>query len=221
MDQVIPGELRVGATFNGRYRVLRRIRAGGMGAIYEVLHRETRRRRALKVMLPGLVSDPELRARFEREATIAAGIRSEHIVETIDAGVDAATGMPFLVMELLVGLDLMQLLEERGRLTGAEVVLLLGQAALALDQTHAAGVIHRDLKPQNLFLTHRDDGTPRLKVLDFGIARLAVADQSTAVLGSPLYMPPEQIRGEGTIGPPADVYALAHLAFTLLVGAPY
>ncbi|HMJ11210.1 MAG TPA: serine/threonine protein kinase, partial [Polyangiaceae bacterium] len=93
-------KLRPGAIFNGRYRISRLIRSGGMGAIYEVVHLDTRRRRALKTMLPELVSDPELRERFRQEATIAADVESDHIVEVFDAGVDEATGLPFLVMEL-------------------------------------------------------------------------------------------------------------------------
>ena len=118
----------------------------------------------------------ELRARFKLEATVTADIESEHIVETFDAGVDEETGAPFLVMELLRGEELGALLDERGPFSPAEAVVLLDQAALALDKTHAAGIVHRDLKPENLFVTRRDDGAPRLKILDFGIAKV-VAEQ--------------------------------------------
>lgn len=216
--------LATGATFHGAYEVVRCIKAGGMGAVYEVLQKNTDRHRALKVMLPSLVSDPEMRARFELEAKVAAGIESEHIVETLDAGVDEATGMPFIVMELLKGEELGALLKVRKRLPPDEVVTLLHQAALALDRTHAAGIVHRDLKPENLFLTRRDDGSPRLKVLDFGVAKI-VADgtassNTTKSVGSPLYMAPEQVAGD-TIGPGVDRYSLAHIAFTMLVGKPY
>jgi serine/threonine-protein kinase len=220
-----PAHLPIGATFHGRYEVLRCIRAGGMGAVYEVLHLETRRRRALKVMLPSLVSDPDLRARFEREATITADIDSEHIVETFDAGVDSATGVPFLVMELLKGDDLATILEARHRLPADEVATLLHQAALALDRTHAAGIVHRDLKPENLFVARRDDGTPRLKILDFGIAKVVASSsrdaKATRSMGTPLFMSPEQVTGDGSIGPRADLYALGHIAYALLVGEPY
>ena len=114
----------------------------------------------------------------------------------------------------------------RGPLAAEEVVLvLLSQAALALDKTHAAGIVHRDLKPQNLFLTTRDDGSPLLKILDFGIAKVVAsasqATQGTEAVGTPVYMAPEQTTGDGTIGPPADLYALGHIAFTLLSGQPY
>ena len=217
--------LEHGAIFAGRYRVLRRIATGGMGVIYEVLHLETERRRALKVMLPGVLGNDELRQRFVREAKVVSHVESDFIVDVVDAGIDAATETPFLVMELLRGEDLLRVLATRGALPAGEVVLLLSQAALALDKTHAAGIVHRDLKPENLYLTTRDDGSPRLKILDFGIAKV-VADvnhtvQQTATIGTPLYMPPEQIRGEGTIGPRADVYALGHIAFTLLTGRAY
>ncbi len=217
--------LAPGTVFLGVYEVVRCIKAGGMGAVYEVLHKPTQRYRALKVMLPSLVTDPEMRARFELEAKIAAGIESEHIVETMDAGIDQKTGMPFIVMELLRGEELGKLLKEQRRLSPSDVVTYLHQAALALDRTHAAGIIHRDLKPENLFLTRRDDGAPRVKILDFGVAKI-VADgsvnaNSTKTVGSPLYMGPEQISGELKIGPPVDRYSLGHIAFTLLVGKPY
>ncbi len=217
--------LAPGTVFHGVYEVVRCIKAGGMGAVYEVLQTSTQRYRALKVMLPSLVTDPEMRARFELEAKIAAGIESEHIVETMDAGIDQATGMPFIVMELLKGEELGALLKARKRLSPDDVVTYLQQAAIALERTHAAGIIHRDLKPENLFLTRRDDGSPRVKILDFGVAKI-VADgsvnaNSTKTVGSPLYMGPEQISGEMKIGPAVDRYSLAHIAFTLLVGKPY
>src|SRR6185436_10516050 len=142
--------LRPQAIFHGRYEVVRCLKAGGMGAVYEVVDAGTRRRRALKTMLPGFVSDPDMRARFHLEATVAANIESEHIVEVFDAGVDEATALPFLVMELLKGRTLAETLEERGRLPPQEVVALLHQAGMALDKTHAEGIVHRDLKPENL-----------------------------------------------------------------------
>jgi serine/threonine-protein kinase len=217
--------LSAGTIFHDRYEVVRCIKAGGMGAVYEVIHLETRRRRALKLMLPAFADNVDMRVRFKLEATVAADVESEHIVETLDAGVDDETGAPFLVMELLRGSDLAAVLARRGRLSPADVVRLLSQAASALDKTHAAGVVHRDLKPENLFLTRRDDGSPKLKILDFGIAKIASesgqAAAKTKVLGTPIYMSPEQVRGDGSIGPRADLYALAQIAFTLLVGKAY
>jgi serine/threonine-protein kinase len=216
--------LTAGAIFSGRYRINRCIKSGGMGAIYEVTHLETRRRRVLKTMLPDIVSDPDFRERFRLEATIAADIESDHIVEVFDAGVDEESQLPFFVMEALKGQDLGAVLRERGRLVPEEVVALLGQAALALDKTHAAGIVHRDLKPENLFLTSRDDGSPRIKILDFGIAKLVAQSTQAATtrnLGTPQYMSPEQIRGAGDIDHRADIYALGLLAFTFLVGHSY
>jgi serine/threonine protein kinase len=214
--------LDVGARFAERYEVTRCIKAGAMGAVYEVLDGPTKRRRALKVMLPELVSDPDLRERFKNEATITAEIESEHLVDTFDAGVDAATGSPYLVMELLKGEDLQAALD-RGPLAPAEVVSLLVQVTEALDKTHAAGIVHRDLKPENLFLTRRD-GATLVKILDFGIAKVVSASagaRATRSVGTPLYMAPEQVRGEGDIGPSTDLYALGQIAFALLVGRAY
>jgi serine/threonine-protein kinase len=216
--------LKPGAIFQERYEIVRCLKAGGMGAVYEVVDQGTRRRRALKTMLSAFVSDPDMRARFHLEATVAADVESEHIVEIFDAGVDDATGLPFLVMELLKGETLAEALARRGRIAANDVVVLLHQASLALDRTHAAGIVHRDLKPENLFLTRRDDGSLRLKLLDFGIAKVVAQSShasTTRSFGTPLYMSPEQIRGDGDIGPRADTYALGQLAFSLLTGKPY
>ncbi|MDC3952680.1 serine/threonine protein kinase [Polyangium jinanense] len=221
------GLLAPGKIFHGHYEVVRCVSTGAMGAVYEVIDQKTLRRRALKVMLPGLVGSPEMRERFKLEATVTADIVSEHIVETFDADVDQATGAPFLVMELLRGDDLANVLGDRGKLSPPEIVLVLSQAARALDKTHAAGIVHRDLKPENIFITYRDDGTPRIKLLDFGIAKVLASGQhggikqQTINLGTPPYMSPEQILGEGTIDHRADLYALAHIAYALLVGEPY
>ncbi|MDI1448283.1 serine/threonine-protein kinase [Polyangium sp. 6x1] len=218
-------ELSEGSIFHGHYQIVRSVNAGAMGAVYEVVDLKTKRRRALKVMLPSIIQNAEMRERFKLEATITADIVSEHLVETLDAGVDPETGAPFLAMELLQGDDLATLLSERGRFAPAEIVTLLWQVARALDKTHAAGIVHRDLKPENLFVTRRDDGSPRVKVLDFGIAKIVAqseaADRQTRNLGTPPYMSPEQITGDGTIGPRSDLYALGHIAYALLVGQPY
>ncbi|MEQ9325463.1 MAG: serine/threonine-protein kinase, partial [Polyangiaceae bacterium] len=178
-----------GTLFHGRYEVVRKIGAGGMGAVYEVLDRVTRRPRALKVMLPQVVAREDIRRRFQREATVASGIESEHVAETLDAGVDADSGSPFIVLELLKGQELADMVQERGPLPPDEVDLYLSQTAVALEKAHAAGVVHRDLKPENLFVTYRDDGSPRIKVLDFGIAKVisetVTGPETQGVLGSP------------------------------------
>lgn len=216
--------LDTGAVFGERYRIVRCIRTGGMGGVYEAVHGETGRRVALKVMLPSLVTDVGLRARFKLEATVAASVESEHIVDVFDAGIDVGTGAPFLVMELLRGDDLSAVLKRQGAFSAEDVVHLLWQAALALDKTHALGIVHRDLKPENLFYTVRDDGTPRLKILDFGIAKVMAHNpsggQQTATVGTPLYMAPEQISGD-PIEQGCDLYSLGHIAYSLLVGRSY
>ncbi|MDC0744424.1 serine/threonine protein kinase [Polyangium mundeleinium] len=218
-------DLAAGSIFAGRYRVERRIAAGGMGAVYEVIHLETNRRRALKVMHANFVQSDDLRGRFRQEARVAAEIESDYIVDVFDAGIDDATGMPFLVMELLRGEELGKRLRRTGPLPPAEVVTFLHQTSLALDKTHRAHIVHRDLKPDNLFLCEREDGPPRIKVLDFGIAKIVAAGATgagaTQSLGTPLYMAPEQFLMESSVSPATDIFALGMIAFTLLVGKAY
>ena len=217
-------ELGSGKVFHGRYEVVRCISAGGMGAVYEVVHLETKRRRALKVMLPSIVRDAGMRGRFRQEAQITAEVESDHIVETFDAGVDPETGAPFLVMEMLRGEDLAHHLHAAGPMPPSEVLGVLHQLGRALEATHARGIVHRDLKPENLFLAVRGDDPPRLKVLDFGIAKVVAqstqAQGGTQSLGTPLYMAPEQLEGAEVSGR-TDLFAVGHIAFTLLAGRPY
>jgi serine/threonine-protein kinase len=213
-----------GTTFHDRYRVVRCIKSGGMGTVYEVVDERTKRSRALKTMLPHVVLDSDLRRRFADEATVTASITSEHIVQVLDAGVDDPSGLPFLVMELLVGEDLGTRLERCGRLSATETTILLYQLTLALERTHDAGIVHRDLKPENLFVTAYDDGSPHLKVLDFGIAKVIAESgkaKTTRNVGTPLYMSPEQVRGDGRINGRADLYSVGHIAFALLTGHAY
>jgi hypothetical protein len=217
-------ELPAGSTFAGRYRVLRRLAMGGMGAVYEVVHLETDRRRALKVMLPDLLGSGRLSDRFRHEARVTANVQSEFLVDVFDAGVDAATGMPFLVMELLIGEELGRRVQRVGPLSAAEVVVHLAQVASALDKTHARSIVHRDLKPANLFLAPREDGSSRVKILDFGIAKIVSEASSNGITqrnaGTPAYMSPEQLLGE-PVSPASDIHALGLIAFTLLVGRSY
>jgi serine/threonine-protein kinase len=214
--------LAAGQIFANRYEVVRCIGSGGMGAVYEVIHLETERRRALKVMHAHFADSPDFRERFKREARVAAQIDSDYIVDVFDAGVDEATKMPFLAMELLRGEELARTLKRVGRLAAADVVSCLLQTSLALDRTHKASIVHRDLKPENIFLCERDDGPPQIKVLDFGIAKFAKGSgQATNSVGTPLYMAPEQYLPGAEVTPAADIYALGLLAYTLLVGTDY
>lgn len=219
--------LRAGTVFARVYEIVRPISAGGMGIVYEVLHLGTRRRRALKVMLAHIVTDARMRERFSLEAVVTADIESENLTEIFDAGIDPETDCPYLVMELLRGEDLGARLKRGERASGAETLMLMEQVCRALEKTHAKGVIHRDLKPDNLFMCTREDGSPLVKILDFGIAKLIKADANgpqatTKTFGTPYYMAREQITGESAlIGPASDLYAVAHIAFALLTGRPY
>ncbi len=216
--------LAPGEVFHEHYEIVRCIGAGGMGAVYEVRHLETGGHLALKVMLPKLVAQEPLRQRFRQEAQVLARIRSDHLVQVNHAGVDQSTGVPFMILELLEGEPLEDTVQRQGRLAPADALLYLRQTGFVLSKTHAEGIVHRDLKPDNMFLTTRDDGSKCIKLLDFGVAKL-VQDGSggtTDTVGTPTYMAPEQIQGAGEeIGPCTDLYALAHVAYTLLVGEPY
>jgi serine/threonine-protein kinase len=217
--------LQEGDVFASRYRIVRELASGGMGTVYEVVHNVTERRCALKVMLSHTVEREQLRRRFMQESRLAAQIGSEYIVDVLDAGVDDETKAPYLVMELLEGEDLGQRLLRQGPLSREETVGYLWHVALALDRTHQAGIVHRDLKASNLFVTRREDGTPLVKVLDFGVAKVLTMERSgehrTQTVGTPIYMAPEQFRAEGRISPATDIYALGMLSYTLLVGVHY
>jgi serine/threonine protein kinase len=216
-----------GAVFAGEFRVVRALSEGGMGAVYVVEQLSTGKQRALKVMLPQLVHDPAMRARFVQEARVGSKIESDHVVDVLDAGIDAQSGVPWLVMELLQGETLQDRVDARGPRPREEVAEILGQLCHALGAAHDVGVVHRDLKPENVFLAvPRREGVPFIvKVLDFGIAKL-VADagnreRTTGAVGSPLWMAPEQANAEGTIAPATDVWALGLLAFWLLTGKEF
>jgi serine/threonine-protein kinase len=223
----LSSRLTIGTIFAERYRVERCLAQGGMGEVYEVTHLETQRRRALKIMHAHVLlgdDSAELRERFRREARVAAQVESEFIVDVFDAGIDEATGQPFLVMELLRGEELGVRLKRLGRIAPDEAAIYLHQTALALDKTHKASIVHRDIKPGNIFITEREDGQPWIKVLDFGIAKIvaeSTAGAATTALGTPLYMAPEQFNPHARLTPAADIYALGMVAYTLLTGRSY
>ena len=221
--------LEPGRVVAGRYRVERQIGAGGVGSVYLVRHVHTDEELALKVLQTHALKDASAVERFRKEARAPARIASEHVTRVTDA--DTAPDLdnaPFLVMELLRGRDLTQLVAEGGPLAPPLVVELLRQAARALDKAHGMGIVHRDLKPDNLFLTQREDGSPCIKLLDFGIARIAdgapaeMKTQAGLVFGTPGYMAPEQMTGEvDLISPASDIWAMGLVAFYLLVGRDY
>ena len=187
-----------------------------MGLVYEA--RDGKVLRALKTMDPELVGDPDRRARFELEARIGANLRGPHLVAVTDYGIDARTNVPYLVMELLQGEELGSLVARRVRLPANEVRRILSELCEALVMAHQAGVVHRDLKPNNIFITPEDG----VKVLDFGIAKVLVEWRATnsMVIGTPGWMPPEQFDAR-PIGAYTDIWTLGLLAFYMLTGKQY
>ena len=218
--------LAAGDVIDGDFEIERLLGEGGMGAVYVATQKSTGKRRALKTMHPGIISDAGLRKRFEREAKVGAQIESEHLVEVVAAGVDEARRIPYLVMELLDGEDLCTRIETRGPRAPEEVRVVFEQLCHAVGAAHDAGVVHRDLKPENVFLARSrraDTGPYTVKVLDFGIAKiLAEADTrvTRGAVGSPQWMAPEQT-SPGAVTAEADVWALGLLAFELLTGRSF
>lgn len=206
---------------------------GGMGVVFAARHVDTEMRVAIKTLLsPPSSSAEERRERFFREARLAAKIRNDHVVRVLDVtrgdalDPDGRGSPPYIVMEYLDGFDLDDLLRARGPLRSTEAVDYVLQACEGVAAAHALGVVHRDLKPSNLHLTRRIDGTPLLKVLDFGISKtgddIAIEGSklttTTAVFGSPAYMSPEQIRSSKHVDERTDVWSLAVVLFELITG---
>jgi serine/threonine protein kinase len=210
----------------GKYRPLGIIGEGAMGIVYCVEHTLTGEQLALKVMTSHHGATRDAIERFKREARASAKIKSEHVVRIIDADVAPELDRaPYLVMDLLEGTDLEKAAADQP-VASPTVLDWLRQIARALEKAHRIGIVHRDLKPENLFLTHREDGRSLIKILDFGIAKITQEStgttQSGQILGTPLYMSPEQARGDPAhIGPSSDLYALGLIAYKLLIGTPY
>ncbi len=217
-------ELDPGTDFAGRFRVVRKIGSGGCGTVYEASALADGDRVALKVLHPEFVSHPTLRERFEQEAPIARSIPSDRVVQVYDAGVDGPSGCPWVALELLEGESLAALLEREPVPPKALVVSILEGLGDALGAAHQVGVIHADLKPENLFLVG-PASAPRLKVLDFGIARMLKAGRTstkvTTEMGTPAWSAPEQFRRGAKLRPSTDAWSLGLLAFQLLTGHHY
>jgi serine/threonine protein kinase len=219
--------LEPGTVVAGKLRVVRTLGVGGMGAVYEVEHSLTKHRRALKILHRRISQSATVVARFHREASAAARIGNPHISETFDAGT-LDSGEAYLLMELLEGETLDARLQRLGPLDPGELAELLHQACDGVQAAHEAGIVHRDLKPENLFVTTRE-AKPFLKVLDFGISKFETESGSTlgvtaegAVMGTPFYMPPEQVRGLSSIDLRADVYSLGVILYECATGVrPY
>jgi serine/threonine protein kinase len=227
LSHVTERELPValGEIVAGKYQVLGVIGTGGMGHVVSALHVELGERVALKFLRREALANKELLARFQTEARAAAKIRSEHVARVFDVGT-LANGIPYIVMEYLQGTDLAELLRREGRVTIPTAVGYVLQACEALASAHSAGIVHRDIKPDNLFLTRHPQGVDIVKVLDFGISKLALtADQAHEFvrtmfpLGSPSYMSPEQIRDSADVDSRTDIWSLGCVLFRLLTGA--
>jgi len=217
-------EVYAGQILGGKYRVDRVLGAGGMGMVVAATHLQLDERVAIKFLLPEALRNPEAVARFGREAKAAVKIRGEHVARVIDVGT-FENGAPYMVMEHLDGRDLAALIHERGALASTDAVDAVLQACEAIAEAHALGIVHRDLKPANLFMVRRPDGTPCVKVLDFGISKLNAAagpdhsmTKTSAVMGSPLYMSPEQMTASRQVDARADIWAIGVVLYELLTG---
>jgi eukaryotic-like serine/threonine-protein kinase len=225
---MIPGAPRAGDVLAGKYRVERLLGSGGMGVVALATHLELEQRVAIKLLLPHVAQSQESVERFLREARYAAKIKSEHVVRVLDvARLDS--GSPYIVMEFLDGSDLAALISARGPLPVHLAIDLLLQACEAIAEAHALGIVHRDLKPANLFVLERPGVGPLVKVLDFGISKdsKAGADEkhgaittTTAILGTPSYMSPEQMRSSRNVDGRTDIWSLGAILYSLLAGVP-
>ncbi|MEZ4398614.1 MAG: serine/threonine-protein kinase [Kofleriaceae bacterium] len=220
------GEL-IGTTLLGRYAVNRKIGQGGMGAVYEATHTLIGKRVAVKVLLDKYARKEQVVARLEQEARLASSIGHEHIIDITDFG-QTEDGRTFVVMEFLEGESLGELLNRHGPLPEHRIADIARQVASALGAAHAKGVVHRDVKPDNVFLLRRKD-KDFVKVVDFGISKsmrssdLGEEDsprltQTGMVLGTPLYMSPEQARGDEELDARIDIYALGVIMYELATG---
>jgi serine/threonine-protein kinase len=216
----------LGAMIGGKYTLEREIGRGGMGLVYAAHHRFLKQTVAVKVLLPQASTDPSMIGRFFNEARASARIGSPHVATVLDVGV-TDDGTPFIVMEYLAGEDLASMLARRGALPPAEAVDYALEAIHALAHAHVVGIVHRDVKPANLFLVQTLTG-PLLKVLDFGISKVmkgpgdpdASLTKTSGFLGSPLYVAPEQIRSAKKVDARADIWSLGVVLFELLAGRP-
>lgn len=216
-----------GATRYGQYAVVRPLGQGGMACVYEAVHIGLGKRVALKVMQPHVALNQVTSARFVREGRVAARIRHPNVVDVLDVGT-STDGVPFLVMELLEGVDLSAFLRERRAMPLDEAIEILLPVLSAVGAAHAAGIVHRDLKPANILLARGHDGAIVPKVVDFGISTFLDRDggldltQTDALLGTVRYMAPEQTRGAKFVEARSDLYSLGVILYSCVTGMqPY
>ncbi|MGB5696035.1 MAG: serine/threonine-protein kinase [Polyangiales bacterium] len=210
----------IGRTIDGRYRVETVLGEGGMGLVYRVTHTRLNKPLAMKVLRRENTRDPEVIARFRREAESASGIGNQHIVDISDFGT-LDDGSTYFVMEYLQGVDLIDAIDVAERMPEERAVRIALQVCRALGAAHDAGIVHRDLKPENVFLVRRDDAEDFVKVLDFGIAKVANGPKRLTrageVLGTPHYMSPEQCQGDD-VDLRTDIYAMGVLLYEMVTG---
>ncbi len=224
------GGLEEGQVLANRYRLEGVLGAGGMGVVLAARHLQLDTRVAIKFLRPSMMDHREAVTRFAQEARAAVRITSEHVARVFDVSA-LENGRPYMVMELLEGDDLGSWLEQRGPLSVVQAVEFVLQTCVALAEAHALGIVHRDLKPANLFAVKRSDGQLTIKVLDFGISKVAdrsdaesngAVTHSLAVMGSPLYMSPEQMQSSKDVDAQTDIWALGVIGYELLTGrVPY
>jgi serine/threonine protein kinase len=212
---------------NGRYRVEEVLGEGGMGVVCAATHVALNQKVAVKFLLPEALEHPQAVLRFEREARASASLTSEHVVRVTDVG-KLESGAPYFVMEFLEGEDLAQRLRREGPLGVRAALALMSQACEGLMEAHAKGLVHRDIKPSNLFLAKRASGKSVLKVIDFGIAKAELTQESggheltrtSEIMGSPQYMSPEQLRDTKNVDARTDLWSLGAAFYECLTGRP-
>ncbi len=212
--------VNVGDVLADKYRVEKVLGVGGMGMVVAAMHIELEERVALKFMLPAAMRSAQAVDRFLREAKSAVKLRSEHICRVLDVG-KLANGAPYIVMEYMEGQDFAELISRRGPLPVIDAVDYMLQAIEGVAEAHANKIVHRDLKPGNLFVTTDSDGSPLVKVLDFGISKSSVAGAATKtgdIMGSPSYMAPEQMMSSKDVDVRADVWALGVILYQAVTG---
>jgi serine/threonine protein kinase len=214
--------LDVGQVLEGKYRVDAILGQGGMGVVVACTHMGLGERRAVKMLRRDVLTDHDAVQRFIREARAAGQLKSEHVAKVFDVNLHDGD-LPFMVMEYLEGADIGQLLEERTTLGATWAVDLTLQAAEALAEAHSHGIVHRDVKPSNLFVTWRPDGSAIVKVLDFGISKSPIGTdmkltQTQSVLGTPAYMSPEQMRSAHMVDSRSDIWSLGCVLYEMIEG---
>ncbi|GMV12209.1 MAG: serine/threonine protein kinase [Myxococcales bacterium] len=221
-DQPIADPL-IGTTVAGRYRIIEPLGRGGMGVVYRVEHARIGKLMALKLLTGELGRDPEIVARFKREALMVSKLSHPNTVQVFDFGV--AEGLTYLAMEYLRGDDLGHIVRHSGPLDPERCAKIIIQVCSSLGEAHGLGIVHRDLKPENIFILSGHSDSDVVKVLDFGLAKLRESPElgevtsRGAIVGTPYYMSPEQIRGEAA-DPRSDIYSLGALMYAVITGEP-